>query len=296
VTDGDSPDLAASGIDQPIGNELARWRKQKKISGQLLGDRVGMSQAKISRLENGVSNPDPRDVRSIAEALELPPDEVERLVALADRPNDRFVDWHSTEPGLPERQQFLRQLEVSTREIRTFQPAVVVGLLQTSEYARALLTGYRTELDDDNTAASPLAVSEAVAARIQRSQVLYEPRRKFSFLMIEAALANRVCGPADMLAQIGRLREVSVLPNVDVRIIPQDADLPLPPAHGFEIMDDKVVFVDLFNTSLLSRDRRTVRHYQKVFDTLASVATSQIGGLLDKYQARYVRMLPGTAA
>jgi transcriptional regulator with XRE-family HTH domain len=294
VTDGDSPDLSA-GTAQPVGNELARWRKQKKISGHLLGDRVGMSQAKISRLENGVSTPDPQDVRSIAEALELPPAEVERLVALAGRPGDRFVDWHSTEPGLPERQQFLRQLEVSSREIRTFQPAVVVGLLQTSEYARALLTGYRTEQDDDDTT-SPLAVSEAVAARIQRSQVLYEPGRKFSFLMIEAALGNRVCGPADMLAQIGRLREVSALPNVDVRIIPQDADLPLPPAHGFEIMGDRVVFVDLFNTSLLSRDRHTVRHYQKVFDTLDSVATSEIGGLLDDYQTRYVRMLPGAAA
>ncbi|SNY46855.1 helix-turn-helix domain-containing protein [Paractinoplanes atraurantiacus] len=285
MSHGDSPDL-------PVGAELARWRRRKKISGQLLGDRVGMSQAKISRLENGVSQPDPQDVRSIAAALGLPADEVERLVALAGRPSDRFVDWHSTEPGLPERQQFLRQLEISTREIRTFNPAVVIGLLQTSEYARALLTGYRTELDDDHTAASPLAVSEAVAARIQRSQVLYEPGRKFSFLMSEAALGNRVCGPADMIAQIGRLREVSDLPNVDVRIIPQEADLPLPPAHGFEIMGDKVVFVDLFNTSLLSRDRRTVRHYQRVFDTLDSVAISEIGGLLDKYQARYVRMLP----
>ncbi|MFG1992212.1 helix-turn-helix domain-containing protein [Actinoplanes sp. NPDC048988] len=289
MSDGDSP-------DQPVGALLARWRKQKKISGQTLGELVGMSQAKISRLENGVSSPDPQDVRRIAEALALPPGEVDRLVAAADRPSDRFVDWHSTEPGLPERQQFLRQLEVSTREIRTFQPAVVVGLLQTSEYARALLTGYRGEQDDDDTAASPLAVSEAVAARIQRGQVLYEPGRKFSFLMTETALGNQVCGPADMLAQIGRLREVSTLSNVDVRIIPQDANLPLPPAHGFELMGDKVVFVDLFNTSLLSRDRRTVRHYQQVFDTLDSVATSEISTLLDKYQSRYVRMLPGSGA
>ncbi|GLY07737.1 MULTISPECIES: helix-turn-helix transcriptional regulator [Actinoplanes] len=291
----DSPTFTG-GTDEPVGAALARWRKRKDLSGQALGAMVGISQAKISRLENSVSTPDPQDVRRIAEAMELPDDEIERLVALADRSSEQLVDWHSTEPGLPERQQYLRHLESSTREVRIFQPAVVVGLLQTSEYARAILTALRTELADDQIADSEQTVSAAVTARMERSQVLYDPHREFRFIMAEAVLTNQVCEPADMLAQIERLRKLAELPNIDIRFVPQDAVWSVAPFHGFELMGDRQVFVDLFNTSLVSRGRRTVRHYQRVFESFESVAETDIGPVLDAHQKRYLRILQEAVA
>jgi hypothetical protein len=89
--------------------------------------------------------------------------------------------------------------------------------------------------------------------------VLAEPQRRFFFVIAESVLANRVCGPADMLAQLERLREVARQPNVDLRVIGQDAQWPIAPYHGFVLMDDRCVLVDLFNTSLMSRGRRIVR-------------------------------------
>lgn len=291
----DSPGFRG-GADEPVGAALARWRKQKKISGQVLGDRVGMSQAKISRLETGVSAADPQDIRRIAEGLELPATEVERLVTLADRSSDQLVDWQSTEPGLANRQHYVRKFEASARDTRVFQSAVVPGLVQTSEYARAVLTALRTELADDQVADSPLAVSEAVSARMQRSQALDDPHRRFHFLLTEAVLGHQMCGPAEMLAQIARLREVAGQPNVSIRIIPEDAEWPIAPYHGFLLLDDRVVIVDLFNTGLMSRGRRTARHYRRVFDALDSIATSEIDPILDLCQKRYIGMLPHTAA
>lgn len=288
----DRPD----GSDESVGAALARWRKQRKMSGHALGKLVGLSQATVSRLENGVSSLDPQDVRRIAEALELPAAEIDRLVANAEHPSDQLVDWQATEPDLPARQQFVRQLETLGREVRTFQPAVVVGLLQTSEYARALLTPVETELAEDQLAASALAVSEAVSARMQRSQALYDRSRRFIFIMAETVLRNRVCAPVDMIGQIARLREVAELPNVSVRIIPEDARWPTAPYHGFEIMGEKSVLVDLFNTSLFSRGRRTVRNYRRVFDAYEALGTADIDPILDRHQKRYIRMLPGTAA
>ncbi|MBU2670643.1 helix-turn-helix domain-containing protein [Actinoplanes bogorensis] len=282
--------------DEPVGAVLARWRKRRKLSGHALGELVNMSQAKISRLETGASPADPQDVRLIAEALDLSPDEVDRLVGLAERSDEVGTDWQPMAPNLSSQQNFVRRLEAPIREMRIFQPAVVVGLLQTSEYARAILSAFRTELDDDKIADSALAVSEAVAVRIQRSQALDDPNRRFDIIMSETVLAHQVCGPTDMLGQINRLREVAQQPNVTIRLVPENALWPFPPLHGFELMDDRYVIVDLMNGSMNSRGgRRIVRQYQRVFRAIESAAVSEIGPILDKYQKRYIRLLPGAA-
>ncbi|MBM2623262.1 helix-turn-helix domain-containing protein [Actinoplanes sp. LDG1-06] len=290
-----SPEFPDS-AEEHVGAALARRRKSLKIPGQVLGERVGMSQAKISRLETGKSAADPQDVRLIAEALKMPDTEVERLAGLAERSNNQLVDWHPAELGLQNRQKRVRQLEAPVREIRTFQPAVVVGLLQTSEYARAVLDQLRTQLDDDQIADSLLTVSEAVSIRIQRSQLLYDPGRQFHFVMTETVLSNRVCGPAEMLGQIARLREVATLPNVSIRFIPREAELPIAPFHGFELMGDRTVMVDIFSASLESQGRGIVRRYRRVFDALESAATTDIEPLLDAYEKNCIRQLAQAAA
>jgi transcriptional regulator with XRE-family HTH domain len=292
----ESPDFAGD-AEEPVGVALARWRRRKKIPGQALGDRVGMSQAKISRLETGAVTPDPNDVRRLATALGLPEQEIERLVELADHTTNQLTDWRPTQQSLANRQQDVRQLEASTRELRIFQPAVVVGLLQTSEYARALMTSLQTALADDRIADSTEVVAEAVAARMQRNQVLEQPGRRFHFLMAEAVLAHQVGGPAEMLGQIARIQDVSEQENVSIRFIPLDTVWPISPYHGFYVMDDRCVLVDLFNQSLMSRGRRTIRHYQRVFDTLEDSGTEQIGDILDKYRHIYARrLLPESVA
>lgn len=287
----DNSPALSHGATEPVGAALARWRKRKKMSGQALGEKVNMSQAKISRLETGASAPDPNDVRTVAEGLGLPAAEVERLVDLAEQSNNTFTDWRPTHLGLADRQNDLRHLEASAREFRVFQPAVVVGLLQTSEYARELLSSLERELDDEGIADSAAAVPVAVAARMQRNPVLAEPDRTFHFLMTESVLSNRVCSPGEMLAQIQRIRTISEQENVTVRLVPAETHLPLAPYHGFELMDDRCVLVDLFNASLMSRGRRTVRHYLRVFDALERVGTTEIAPILDKYQVLYARML-----
>jgi transcriptional regulator with XRE-family HTH domain len=290
----DSPNFTTD-AEEPVGVVLARWRRRNKIAGQVLGDRVGMSQAKISRLETGAVSPDPGDVRLLATALDLPGDEVERLVELAEHTTNQLTDWRPTHLGLANRQRDVRQLEASTRELRIFQPAVVVGLMQTSEYARSLMTSFQTELDDDRIAESAEVVADAVAARMQRNQILEQSGRSFSFLMSEAVLANQVGRPEEMLTQIARIQDVAERKSVTVRIVPLDARWKIAPYHGFALMDDRCVLVDLFNTSLMSRGRKTVRHYRRVFDALEESGTEDIGGLLDKYRRIYARKLTDLA-
>ncbi|WP_433831009.1 helix-turn-helix domain-containing protein [Actinoplanes sp. CA-015351] len=278
--------------DRPVelvGSVLARWRKRRKLTGQELGDLVGMSQAKISRLENGKVLAEPGDVRAIAEALNLPDEERERVVERAEHADDRLTEWTPAGRDLADRQKEYGRMEATAKELRIMQPAVVPGLLQTSEYARALLADLKDEVDDLRSADS--AVSEAVNARMQRNQILHEQGREFHFLITEQVLRNQVCQPAEMISQISRMREVAAQPNVRLRIVADDAVLPIAPYHGFVVADDRWVSVDLFSASLRSAGRQAVRTYRRIFDALEQVALTDVSDLLDRYHARYVAML-----
>jgi transcriptional regulator with XRE-family HTH domain len=283
----DSPDLTG----QPVGAILARWRKQRRLTGQALGERVGMTQSRISRLETGAIAAEPSDVRVLGGELGVPADDVEKVVAMVERVDERLTDWLSESLDLAERQDETARIEKPAREIRVFQPAVVPGLAQTDVYARAVLSGLKDGLDDARVADSAIAVSNAVNARVQRAGILLLPDRTFHFLMTEQVLRNQVCEPAAMIAQIARLRELAAYPNVDLRIIANDAELPIAPFHGFYVADDRWVSVDLFNSTLKARGARIVHTYRRVFDLLEAVALPDAGDVLNDYEKRYARML-----
>jgi transcriptional regulator with XRE-family HTH domain len=275
--------------DAPVGEVLARLRRAAKVTGQRLGELVDMSQAKISRIETGAVAADPADVHKIAAALGLSPADQNRLLEKAAHSRDHITDWQPVQSNVVDRQVEFARIEGETRVFRVFQPTVVVGLLQTSEYARAILSRFQLELIAGGRADEGV-VFEAVSARVRRHEVLADRRKQFHFVMTETVLNNRVCRPSDMLAQIDRLREVSQQENVTLSIIPSDADLSIPTYHGFELLDDRCVMVDLYNTTIVSRGRADTSIYRQVFDNLQSVGTTDIGGLLDKYFELYLEL------
>ena len=272
----------------PVGAVLRQRRRRLELSGQDLAGRVGMSQAKISRIETGVVGADPADVRRLARALGRPDDEVRDLVKRTERQADhRARAWLTVPAGVADRQREMAELEMSTTEFRVFQPTLVFGLLQTSEYARAILSTAQ-RVPAGRTAESHPDVAAAVTARFRRHEILEYEDRRFHFLMAETVLANRLCRPHEMVAQIERLREAAARPNITLRIIPSDARWPAPPYHGFELMDDSCVLVDLFNSTLLSRGRSVVREYQEIFDAMESRSTTDIDPVLDRYAELYL--------
>lgn len=284
----DSPEIRSAETGLTVGETLAKLRKEARLTGHQLGALTGMSQAKISRIETGAAHVDPKDVSLLARTLKVSRDDERRLVEQAERAHNQMTDWRPAQLGVADRQRDVAQLEGTTREFRVFQPAVIVGLLQTSEYARAIITKFQTELASSRIAASSVVVSAAVTARVQRHEVLAEPGKHFHFVMSEAVLSNRLSRPTDMLAQIDRLREVARQDNVTLRLVPAEARWAIPPYHGFELLDDRCVLVDLFNTTLMSRGRADIRLYRDVFDSIEQQATTDIDPILDRYLDLYL--------
>ncbi|GIF77145.1 helix-turn-helix domain-containing protein [Asanoa siamensis] len=277
--------------EDSLGTTLARLRRAKSLTGRELARQVGMSQPKISRLENGVGLPDPADVARVARALGAPDDVVRHLVDLAEHGQNRMTDWRAFTTSLPGRQGSVRELESDARSLRVFQPLVIPGLLQTSEYARAVLASFQHVISPASDAAGSVAVAEAVATRVARQAILADPDRTFHFVMLEAVFESRFYPPEIMPAQITRIREIAAQGNVTISVIPDDARLRTLPMNGFELVDDELAVIDLLNTSISTRGTHDIAMYRQVFDEYAATATDDLAGLLDRHFQEYVSAL-----
>lgn len=279
---------APAGQDDPIGERLARLRRAKRISGAALAALVGMSQPKISRIERGRGLPDPADVVAIAKALDADDAVVEDLRARAERAHDRMTDWTPAAAGLANRQRGVAEWESSAREIRDFQPAVLPGLLQTGNYMRATLMSFQQVVQQEG---DERELVRAITARTERQEALTDTSTTFHFVVAEAVLRNRLCPPASMLEQLARLREVVHRPNVSFAVVPDWTPTPIPPQLGFILYDDDMVVIETYNTGLFSRGSNVVHQYRRVFEVFEQAATTDLGPLLDKYEAHYVELL-----
>jgi transcriptional regulator with XRE-family HTH domain len=289
VSDLDESPRGGPEFDDPastIGSRLAALRKRKGVTGHDLGVDAGMSQAKISKIETGAVTPTSRDVERLAHALGASDHLVRALVDQVEGLHDRFTDWRIDVKRLANRQHELGAHEHRARTIRVFAPAIIPGLLQTTEYARTVLGEVSTVMPDSGGEEEPV-VPPAVSARIQRQEVLYDERKKFVFVVGETVLLNRICSAPAMVGQIHRLRTVAALENVTIGIVPTSAELAFPPLHPFDLYDDRLVTAEMVSTVVTSRGKVDVRTYRSVFESYLERAVFDLDEILDKYLSLY---------
>jgi transcriptional regulator with XRE-family HTH domain len=270
-----------------LGASLARLRRARGLTGHELGRLAGMSQAKISKIENGVVTPAPEDVERLARALQAPDDVVTDLRDRASGLRDTFTDWRLTAQRLASSQQALAQDEERAARIAVFQVGVIPGLLQTTEYARAVLGDYTSVLSGSDPGGDTRPAPSAVTVRIQRQEVLDDLRKQFDFVIAESVLATVVGSPAEMMGQLQRIRGVASQDNVRISILPWNAAVAFPPLHGFHVFDDRAVVIDLISTTVVSRGSEDVKVYRTVFDHFQDRATTDITAIIDRYMYRY---------
>jgi transcriptional regulator with XRE-family HTH domain len=275
--------------DVPVGVALARLRRRTGITGQELGRRTGMSQAKVSKIETGAINPSPGDVERLARELGAPSLDVDRLARQAEQYRDSMMDWRVGRNDPATWQREIAQLEADARELRIFQPAVISGLLQTSEYARAVLATVQ-EAWTDSAGRPSGGVAEAVSARVQRQEILDDHTKQFHFVVPETLLRNLLSKPEDMPGQLRRLLDVSQQGNVTLSMIPENERWPYPPFHGFSLLDDRHVIIDLYNTVVVTHGQSDIRLYRHVFEALEGRATRAIEPILEKYRRQYLKL------
>ncbi|MET7983023.1 helix-turn-helix transcriptional regulator [Streptomyces sp. NPDC005281] len=241
--------------------ELRGDRTQRDLAGSL-----DWPQAKVSKLETGRQTATAADVTAWAAAVGAP----ETAAELAARLQGLETHTRSWRRQLraghrPVQDVLTIEYERST-ELRAWQSAMVVGLLQTPDYARAVFTRY-AELHQ-----SPRDVEDAVRARVRRQDLLYQPGRTFHLLMWEAALHAGVAPPDVLAAQLDRLGSVIGLDTVRLGIVPFGAQVGVPPANGFWLYDDRLVIAEDWHAELWLNEADSCALYRRVWDALDQAA------------------------
>lgn len=191
-----------------IGLELRRLREERRMTIKVASVLLRRSTGSLSRIETGYQAIPPRDLEYMLLKYGIEDGPLkEAMLELAAEGRKRGW-WHRYASALsPEVMDFI-SLEADARSIRTYETVLIPGLLQTPDYARALIQG------------TPSEIKRAVEVRIARQAVLNRPDPPaFQAVINEAALWQQVGGAQVMRAQLGRLIEMSER-SIDIRIIP----------------------------------------------------------------------------
>jgi transcriptional regulator with XRE-family HTH domain len=269
-----------------LGIELRRLREQANLTCDDVGQRLECSGTRISRLETGRISVRPGDVRELLEVYGVTGAEADSLVQLA-REARRKGWWHTYGRVLPTWFEAYIGLEAEAVRLRDFQPLVMPGLLQTEDYARAVLRAAPH-------AGSSAEVDRQVALRMERQKILSQPSPPDVCLVLsESVLRVQVGGPAVMRAQLRRLTDAAERPNITLQVLPVTTAAHVQPISPFTMLefrdaaDPAVVYLEHLTGSLFLENEDEVRRYRVVFDHLRAEAlgTSQSAGLIGQVAA-----------
>lgn len=251
--------------------ELRRLREKAGLTCEDVGHRLECSGTRISRMETGRIGARPGDVRELLEIYGVTGGEADSLVQLA-RDARRKGWWHAYGRVLPPWFEAYVGLESDAAVLYDFQPSVVPGLLQTEDYACAVLR------------AAPQAgcgedIDLQVALRMRRQAILDQASPpQVQVVLSESVLRAQVGGPAVMRAQLLRLADLAARPDLTLQVLPLRAAAHAQPVSPFTVLefadsaDPTVVYLEHLTGSLLLEDEEEVRRYQAVFDHLRAAA------------------------
>ncbi|GIH71281.1 helix-turn-helix domain-containing protein [Sphaerimonospora thailandensis] len=263
-----------------LAAELRRLRERAEMTIEQVAERLGWSATKVSRIETSRVGVALKDVERLVDLYEVDDAKRKELLDLA-RDAQKKGWWHAY-GDLPSEYATYIGLEDEAASMRSFAPSVIPGILQTEDYARAIIRSALMGLS------SPAEVERRVEVRMARQALLTqdEPLRLWTILD-EAVIRRTIGSPADMRAQLGRLLELVDLPNITVQVLPFAAGAHPGTNGAFQILEfpepahPDVVSLENFTGSLYVEQETDVYRYTVMFDHLRAKA-------LDPDQSRSV--------
>ena len=251
-----------------LGSQLRRLREAKGITREEAGYKILASGSKISRMELGRVSFNERDVADLLEMYGVDEAEQASLVSLAKEANSPGW-WHKYGDVLPEWFQVYVGLEEAASLIRLYEVQFIPGLLQSEEYARAVISlGL--------PGAAPEEIERRVSLRMARQELLTKTGGPRLWAVVdEAALRRPIGGREVMRAQLGRLIECAREPNITLQVVPFRSGGHAAEAGAFTIMRfpevdlPDVVYLEQLTSALYLDKREDVETYTEVMERLS---------------------------
>jgi len=277
-----------------LGAELRMLRERTGLTIEDVAKELECSVSKVSRLETGQGIPKNRDVRDLLDRYEVTDQAYRDRLMRWVRDGRRQGWWHDfsdvlapdpSDPLLPDDLGRYVAFEQDASEVRSFENTLVHGLLQTEDYARAILGALSTGDSE--------ATDRLVELRMRRQDRLYmdEDPLKVHLIFDEAVLHRPVGGAQVMRAQLKRLVADAQRPNITIQVLPFSVGAHPAAGGPFVVLafpdsdDSDLVYVEGHLRDIYLEKERDVDVYEQMFDELvdASLPTDESIALITEF-------------
>ncbi|MGW9214047.1 helix-turn-helix domain-containing protein [Embleya sp. NPDC055664] len=255
-----------------LGNELRTLRDLRRLTVEEVGAQLGWHKSKVSRIENAQSGITRRDLYKLMELYEVDSDGREKCEALVADGRER--SWWAVAPYsdvLTSDYQEQIGLEAEAATEWEYQPLLIPGMLQTADYARAVISSGPFVQDPDD-------IETLVDVRSRRQRILtQDDPLEYAGVITMAALMYEHGGRAVLRAQLAHLLKLTELPHITLHIIPYHVSSGgytggLTLLHFAEKQDPSVALLDTVTLSQMRDNARELRRYIRFFEHLRAVA------------------------
>ena len=256
--------MSANNGSNPATHFGRQMKKERLARGWPLREfsaRTGIDFTTASRIENGKRPP----TEKVATACD---------VAFPER-RGWFSEYYaemSTWSEVPAAFKDWTEREDRAATLRVWAPAIIHGLLQTDDYAAALLRTYPAVTDE--------AVTDRLASRMERQRRLFTRKVQAWFIIDELSLYRRVGSPEIMAAQMRHLSAMAAMPEVTLQVLPAIGNPGV--SSGFVIADDSAYAEHAASGFVYSGE--TFSALGRIFDSLRSESyrASESAALLER--------------
>ncbi|MFF7631715.1 helix-turn-helix domain-containing protein [Kitasatospora sp. NPDC008050] len=257
-----------------LGSQLRRLREAQGVSREDAGYEIRASESKIGRMELGRVSFKERDVADLLTLYGVgDPEQRAELLSMV-RAANATPWWHAYADVVPGWFQTYLGFEEAAGTISSYEVQFVPGLLQTEEYARAVI-----RLGAQN--APQEEIERRVAVRLRRQRLLAgESGPRLVAVIDEAALRRPCGGPEVMRGQLVRLLELAELPRLELQVMPLGFDGLAAESGAFSLLgfDEpdlaEVVYLEQFTTALYLDRPREVAEYADTLERLRADSLS----------------------
>ena len=258
-----------------LAAELRRLRTEAQLTVEDVAGRLQWPASKVSRIENRQVGVSPQDLRKLLDLYQAKDRAYrEQLLEMGRRATER--GWWQSYSGLLPALGNLIGLEAEAATIRAYEPELIPGLLQTADYARAVIrAGYPGDTKEQ--------IDRRVEIRLERQEALTRtdpPPPKVSVVLNEGVLARRVGGPEVMRAQLEHLIRERDRANVVIQVLPFSTGEHPAMVGPFTMLtfldpaDPGVVNVENVLGALAMEQPEEIRAYEEVWRALQARAVS----------------------
>lgn len=269
-----NPGQGPTALRIALGTHLRRLREASHVTPEQAAEAIRGTRSKISRLERGRTTARQRDVADLLSLYGVAdPGEREQVLELVRQASTPGW-WQQYSDVLPRWFEAYVGLERAASIIRNYEVQFVQGLLQTEDYARAVIV-------ISNAHAPVEDIDRRVSLRMKRQELLTQSGApQFWAVLDEAALRRSPGGPMVMRAQLEHLLQITELPNVTLQIVPFDAGPHAGAGGPFSVLRfpepdlPDVVFLEQLNSAVYLDNPNDVLNYVTIMDQLCVQAAT----------------------